>query len=211
MTRGLIVLLLLIGLAGPVLAQGHGGNVEETVAGSGGRRAGALRPAAPIEGFRSALFGLDEAAVIRAITRDFGVVTPERHVDAGGRVTLSADLPAPFPAGGDAHGAWTLAPDRGLVRISLSWPAGAPPPPGELAEAAELLRDHLASYGENRLGLIVDQAFPDGGRLVILSDGRGRTATLAYGPAVAGHREDITLVYSLPDGATATRDPSQER
>jgi hypothetical protein len=122
---------------------------------------------------------------------------------------LSARLAAPFPAGGDAQGAWILAPGGRLARIALTWPAGEAPPAGDLAEAAELLRDHLASYGENRLGLLVDQAFPDGGRLVILSDGQGRTATLAYGPAVTGHREDLTLVYSLPEGATAARDPRQ--
>lgn len=209
MTRGFVVLLLLTGLAAPALGQGHGGNVEEIVAGGGGRRAAALRPAAPIDGFRSAQFGMDEAALTRAIARDFGAVAVDRAVDGAGRVTLSAGLPAPFPAGGDAQGTWTIVPDRGLVRIVLSWPAAGMPEPGELADAAELLRDHLASYGENRLGLIVDQAFPDGGRLVILSDGQGRTATLAYGPAVAGHREDMTLVYGLPDDTAALRDPSQ--
>lgn len=209
MTRGFVAILALVVLAGPAWAQGHGGNVEEAVAGSGGRRAATMRPAAPIDGFRSGRFGMDEAALRRAIARDFGPVPVERDVDGAGRVTLAARLRAPFPAGGDGRGAWILAPGRGLVQIALAWPAAEAPPPGELADAAGLLRDHLASYGENRLGLIVDQAFPDGGRLVILNDGQGRGATLAYGPAVAGHREDMTLVYSLPEGATATRDPSQ--
>ncbi len=208
MTRGFVTILALLVLATPAWGQGHGGNIEETVAGTGGRRGGATRPAAPIDGFRSARFGMDEAALRRAIAGDFGAVTLDRAVDAGGQVTLTARLPAPFPAGGDARGSWRLGPGRGLMRITLAWPVEEPAA-GELAEAAELLRDHLASYGENRLGLIVDQVFPDGGRLVLLTDGESRGATLAYGPAVAGHREDLTLTYSLPDSATAMRDPSQ--
>lgn len=209
MTRGFVTLIACVLFVCPAWGQGHGGNVDEAVAGTGGRRPGATRAAAPIDGFRSARFGMDEAALRRAVAGDFGAVAVEGTVDAAGRTRLSARLAAPFPAGGDALGNWLIDPRRGLVRITLAWPPDDAMP-GELAEAAVLLRDHLASYGENRLGLLVDQAFPDGTRLVILTDGQGRGATLSYGPAVAGHREELTLTYSLPDGATAVRDPSQQ-
>ncbi|MFX8844694.1 hypothetical protein ABTM93_19765, partial [Acinetobacter baumannii] len=84
--------------------------VDETVAGTGGRRPGPTRPVAPIDGFRSARVGMAETALRRAIAGDFGGVAVARTVDQAGRIRLAARLAAPFPAGGDALGNWLIDP-----------------------------------------------------------------------------------------------------
>ncbi len=202
MTRAFVTILALILLAAPAAGQSHNGHATS---------APGPWSSAPIEGFRSAQFGMNEASVRVAIARDFGAVPVMRAVDARGRITLSADLPAPFPAGGDARAAWTMVPDRGLIEIEIAWPGASEPPPGELADAVELLRDHLASFVAHRPKGIVDRRVRGGGRVVILADAEGRRATLFHQSAVTGHREQMTLKYTLPDDTTVARDPSPQR
>lgn len=202
MTRAFVTFLALILLAAPAAGQSHNGH---------GTSPAGPWSSAPIEGFRSAQFGMNEASVRVAIARDFGAIPVMRAAGTAGRITLSADLPAPFPAGGDARGAWTLDPLRGLVEIEIAWPGATEPSPGELADAVELLRDHLASFVAHRPKGIVDRRVRGGGRVVILGDAEGRRATLFHQSAVTGHREQMTLKYTLPDDTTVARDPSPQR
>lgn len=173
------------------LAQSHSGSITPPDPNEAGPRRGRprLTPVPDLDGFRSARFGMDAAAVADAIRRDFGL-SAERLEDA-----LMVIAPDPFPAGGSARITYRLSAGR-LDSVELQWPAIPGAINDDLDETATLLRDHLVSYGSGRAGLVVDQLSADKSRYVLLIDRQERVAALVLTRGSDGAAEELTLTYA---------------
>jgi hypothetical protein len=182
--------------------------------------AGSAPPVAPaagdikpyqVEGFRSAKFGMDEAAVKRAIAADFGVKesTITRETNPIDRTTvLSITAKEVLPEIGVAHIHYILGfSQKKLFQIVLTWGAGtSETQPGNtsvLGGAQELLNYFVGQSfkPENR---IVNAQTPDGNALLFQgTDERGRVVQLQYGTVAEAPKKGET-----PDeGKTPARIP----
>src|SRR5690242_12053617 len=142
-----------------------------------------------VDGFRTAKFGMDEAAVKRAIAADFSVkestITKETNpIDRTTVLTITAKDVLPEIAVARVH--YILGyKDKKLFQIVLTWGAGtSETQPGNtsvLAGAQELLNYFVGQSfkPENR---IVNAQTADGNALLFQgTDERGRVVQLQYG------------------------------
>ncbi len=142
-----------------------------------------------VEGFRTAKFGMDEAAVKRAIVADFNLKESAitREVNPIDRTTvLSITAKDVLPEIAVARVHYILGyKEKKLFQIVLTWGAGtsetAPGNTTVLGGAQELLNYFLAQpfKPENR---IVNAQTPDGNALLFQgTDDNGRVVQLQYG------------------------------
>ena len=142
-----------------------------------------------VEGFRSAKFGMDEAAVKRAIVADFNVKESAiaKEVNAIDRTTvLTVTVKDVLPEIPVARVHYIIGDSqKKLFQIALTWGAGtsetAPNNTSVLGGAQELLNYFLGQSfkPESR---IVNAKTPDGNALLFEgTDDRGRVVQLQYG------------------------------
>ena len=157
-----------------------------------------------VEGFRSAKFGMDEAAVKHAIAADFGVKesTISKEVNPIDRTTvLSLTVKEVLPDIAVARLHYILGyKEKRLFQIVLTWGAGTSETAANntsvLGGAQELLNYFLAQpfKPENR---IVNAQTPNGDALLFQgTDEKGRVVQLQYGttpePPKKGETTDET-------------------
>lgn len=170
------------------------------------------KPPYQVEGFRTAKFGMDEAAVKKSIAADFNVKesTITKEVNPIDRTTvLSVTVKDVLPEIAVARVHYILGySQKKLFEIVLTWGAGTsdtrPDNTSVLGGAQELLSYFVGQpfKPENR---IVNAQTPDGNALLFQgTDDKGRVVQLQYGtlaePAKKGETAEETKPPRLPWG-----------
>jgi hypothetical protein len=189
--------------AGPLAAQGAVPKQKATQAPKAATAAGAAPAAAApaaatteapsagtddktkaIDGFRSAKFGMSEADVRAAMTKDFGA-KPEaiRAQDNASELTHSLLLSAPelLPNGGTAELSYVFGyKSKSLIQVGAVWSKGtdAAMTPEKLFSNANILRAHFLSEGFKPDSIAVNM--PVNGGIVMFrgSDAKDRSVIL---------------------------------
>lgn len=171
----------------------------------------------PVLGFGTALFGMREQAVRRAIAEDFGIVGDavdmSRH--RYDRTTLlTIDVDGLLGIAGPARVVYVLGyASNGLVRIDLEWSAAD----GADADLSSLTGQVVGDLRNRDWAPAVvgrDQWLSDGARLLFVGDdGGGRRITVVVERGPGGDSSDVTVrrsyvadplgpdIYQIPPGA----------
>ena len=181
---GVIVLALSFMTAGQVLAQARRDAPPPPAAAPAGAPNVALTTAAQVEGFRSAKFGTDEAAVKAAIAKDFGIkgADVKEQPNAGERTkVLLVRVPDVLPGGGAAEVSYVFGyQSKKLIQVSLAWSKTIDDKmtPEQLFSNSSVLRAHFTSEGF-KPDTIASNMPINGGLLIFRgSDAKDRTAML---------------------------------
>lgn len=159
---------------------------------------GEAAASAEVLGFRSARFGMDEAAVRKAATGDFDIKAA--RLAAGENPSertkiLTARVPDVLDAGGTADVSYVLGhASRKLTQVSVLWSAETDPAidGDRLVANANVLRNYFLTAGYKPETIVTDVAVPEGLLMFRGSDAKGRMAVLllrgrlAAGPAAEG-------------------------
>ena len=178
-----IILALSLMTAGHVSAQAKK-DVPAPAAAPAGAPNVASTSTAQVEGFRSAKFGMDEAAVKAAIAKDFNVKGDgvKEQPNAGERTkVLLIKAPDVLPGGGAAEVSYVFGyQSKKLIQVSVAWSKGTDDKmtPEQLFSNSSVLRAHF--MGEGFKPDTVASNMPINGGLLIFrgSDAKDRTAML---------------------------------
>jgi len=179
-----IVLALSFMTAGHVLAQAKKDAPAAPTAAPAGAPNVASTSTAQVEGFRSAKFGMDEAAVKAAIAKDFNVkgADVKEQPNAGERTkVLLVKAPDVLPGGGAAEVSYVFGyQSKKLIQVSVAWSKATDDKmsPEQLFSNSSVLRAHF--MGEGFKPDTVASNMPINGGLLIFrgSDAKDRTAML---------------------------------
>ncbi len=177
------VLAVSVFAAGPVLAQARK-DAPATPSAPAGASNITSTSTAKVEGFRSAKFGMDEAAVKAAIAKDFNVkgADVKEQPNAGERTkVLLVKAPDVLPGGGAAEISYVLGyQSKKLIQVSVAWSKAIDDKmtPEQLFSNSSVLRAHF--MGEGFMPDTVASNMPINGGLLIFrgSDAKDRTAML---------------------------------
>jgi hypothetical protein len=159
-----------------------------------------------VEGFRSAKFGMDEAAVKRAIVADFGIreaaIAKETNpIDR--TLVLSATVKDVLPEVATARVYYILGySQKKLFQVVLMWGQGVsdtPPNAPSVFNAAQLLLNYFVGLSFKPENRIVNAQLADGMTLLFQGiDDRGREVQLQFGTAPHPPREGETVEEGKP-------------
>lgn len=179
--RGLIAAVLAVAVIGGGIWWYTG---TDHATGPGGESARATKVV--ISGFRSARFGMDEAAVQEAIKKDFGAQARIRVVDNTPQKTRVLALRvrnlvpnAPIAQLGYIFGYQS----KKLIQVNAAWGSQITPEVtgAELANLAINLKNHFTGLGFAPDKTLVDRRLRNGGMLVFQGqDDQGRLVRLVY-------------------------------
>lgn len=144
----------------------------------------AQRPAAAIDGFRSARFGMDEAAVKKSITVDFAIKDDKvrRDLHPTEKTTvLTIGAENLLPDTGPAIVSYILGfTSQKLTQVNVMWPQSAG---ANLASAAMVLRNHFLGQEFRSDSVIANVQLSDGSLLAFRGiDQKGRMVTVTFHP-----------------------------
>ena len=164
------------------------------------------KPAANIDGFRSAKFGMDEAALRRAIYADFGVREDKvkREVHPVEKTTvLSIAVINLLPDSGSAVVSYILGyQTHKLFHVNVVWASGKE---AELGAVAITLRNYFAGMAFPENSVVANRQFQDGSFLAFQgTDKKGRTVTLIYHPQPKPAKDEAPKAEA-PKDETALR------
>jgi hypothetical protein len=154
-----------------------------------------------VEGFRSAKFGMDEAAVKRAIAADFAVkesaIAKETN-PLDRTVVLSVTVKEVLPEVAAARIHYILGySQKKLFQVVLIWGAGVsdtPPTATNVLTGAQLLLNYFLGQSFKPENRIVNAQLADGMTLLFQGvDEKGREVQLQYGTAPSPPREGETV------------------
>jgi len=142
-----------------------------------------------VEGFRTAKFGMDEAAVKRAITADFNIkdAAIAKEINPVDRTTvLSITAKDVLPEIAVARVHYILGySQKKLFQVVLTWGAGtSETAPGNTSvlNGAQLLLNYFVGQSFKPENRIVNAQLPDGNALLFQgTDEKGRVVQLQYG------------------------------
>jgi hypothetical protein len=213
--------LAILALTAGALALAVGARAAETSA-----EAPAIPAAGTILGFRSASFGMDEAAVRSAIEADFAIGGDA--VRADGNIVqqtraLTIDVPSLIEGTGPATVAYIFGyQSKALIQVNALWPAtGGTATSEDLVRIASTLQAFFLGHAYAAGTMITNQPLPDGTVLAFAGrDEQGHQVTLTVIPAEppvdAGSPATLTLqavrlsyiaapdapdIFALPPGA----------
>lgn len=152
-----------------------------------------------IDGFRSARFGADEAAVLAALGADFGFegAAVARQRNEAERTEALSAVVADLHPGGRAQLAYIFGyRSKRLTQVNIVWGAPADPEASaeRLAGTGVLLRNYFASQAFAPGTVRLDQALGDGSVLFFQGDdAKGRQAALHLSGWTAGGRRVFSL------------------
>lgn len=155
--------------------------------------------AAELTGFRSAQFGMDEAAVLDAIKADFGldgeaVNVGVNTVERTGVITvLVSDL---LPDGGTAQVSYIFGyRSKALIQVGILWAAATDETITDemLLANGDLLRSHFVSAGYQPDTISRDVLLENGILLFRGGDASGHTAILLLQGQFEGDEGNLTL------------------
>jgi hypothetical protein len=139
---------------------------------------------ANVEGFRSARFGMSEAEVRNAITKDFGLKGDaiREQANPGERTkVLIVKVPDLLPGGGAAEASYVIGyQSKKLIQVSIAWSKAIDDKmtPEQLFSNSSVLRSHF--MGENFKPDTVATNMPINGGLLMFrgSDAKDRTVMM---------------------------------
>ena len=148
---------------------------------------------AKVLGFRSAQFGMDEAAVRAAAMKDFNVPASAIHEtqNLGERTDmLTVRVPEVLPGGGMSDVAYAFGyKSKKLTQVSVVWSKGTDKAitPEQLLADSEALREYFLSSGYDPKTLVTNSPVRDGILLFRGTDAGGHTtAMMLHGTTTAG-------------------------
>jgi len=144
--------------------------------------AGELKPLAKIEGFRSARFGMDDAAIRKAILLDFGLHDEQIQVNlhpVEKTTVMSVTVDRLLPDTERAVVSYILGfHSQKLIQVNILWLQNKP---DGLREAAMTLRNYFAKEQFPTGATASDVSLPDGSLLVFRgTDRQGHTVVVNY-------------------------------
>lgn len=199
--RGLIAAVLAVAVIGGGLWWYTG---SDNVTGPGGESARATKVV--ISGFRSARFGMDEAAVQEAIKKDFGAEARIRVVDNTPQRTrvLALRVRNLVPDSPVAQLGYIFGyQSKKLMQVNAVWGSQVTPEVtgAELANLAISLKSHFTGLGFAPDKTIVDRRLRNGGMLVFQGrDDQDRMVRLVY-----MERPEQPAAGTRPSGGTGKR------
>ncbi len=187
----------------------------------------AAAPPALVTGFRSALFGMDQQAVLDAIEADFGIAADDVAISQNAvekTTTLNISVPDLLPDAGVAQVVYLLGyQSEALIQIDVFWGLDSEiDNPGGLMTATGILVNYFRTQGFPPEAVRTNQQLSDGSVLIFAAlDGDGRSVTLTLQPKAALTGEAVPEgvdpplvmrlnyvldtenpdIYQLPDGA----------
>ena len=190
-------------LAAALLSAGIAAVAAQPASPSSGTIAPGAEAAKPyeVEGFRSAKFGMDEAAVKRAIAADFAVkesaIAKETN-PLDRTVVLSVTVQDVLPEVAAARIHYILGySQKKLFQVVLIWGAGVsdtPPTAANVLTGAQLLLNYFLRQSFKPENRIVNAQLADGMTLLFQGiDEKGREVQLQYGTAPQPPREGETV------------------
>lgn len=142
----------------------------------------AAAPAVEVTGFRSARFGMAEAAVRKAVATDFANAKIEASENPAERTKiLSVRVPDVLEGGGSADVSYVFGhSSQNLTQVSVLWSGETDPTlTGEkLVANGNVLRAYFLSAGYKPDTIVTDAAVPEGLLMFRGSDAEGRMAVL---------------------------------
>ena len=139
---------------------------------------------AVVEGFRSAKFGMDEAALRKTIAADFGLKDDKLRRDSHPSektTVLSIQVNDLLPETGTAIVSYILGyQSKKLTQVNVAWQGKD----AALGSAAVTLRDHFLAQRFPAQASVHDAQLPDGSILAFRGvDEKGRMVMVIYQPA----------------------------
>jgi hypothetical protein len=176
---GAIAVAVLV--ASPAFSQGK--KEKEQAAPPAGASKVLSSTAAEVEGFRSARFGMSEADVKAAITKDFGKGTAVTEQPNAGERTkvLVVKVPDLLPGGGTAEVSYVFGyQTKKLIQVSVSWSKAIDDKmtPEQLFSNSSVLRTHFMSEGFKPETIATNMPINGGLLMFRGSDAKDRTAML---------------------------------
>ncbi len=176
---GAIAVAVLV--ASPAFSQGK--KEKEQAAPPAGASKVLSSAAAEVEGFRSAKFGMSEADVKAAITKDFGKGTAVTEQPNAGERTkvLVVKVPDLLPGGGTADVSYVFGyQTKKLIQVSVSWSKATDDKmtPEQLFSNSSVLRTHFMSEGFKPETIATNMPINGGLLMFRGSDAKDRTAML---------------------------------
>ncbi len=143
-------------------------------------------PSVSVGGFRSAQFGMDEAQVRAAATKDFGHDGKALDFKNGGNAaertrSLTTRVPNVLPEGGTADVAYVFGyKTKKLIQISIVWSKVTDPTmtAEKLVADADVLRANFAEQGYKQDTVVSDVAVRNGILVFRGADSAGHTTAL---------------------------------
>ncbi|NEW93153.1 hypothetical protein [Rhodopseudomonas sp. BR0M22] len=139
---------------------------------------------ADVDGFRSAKFGMNEAEVKAAITRDFGVKPDaiKEQANPGERTkVLIVKVPEVLPGGGTAEVSYVIGyQTKKLIQVSLSWSKATDDKmtPEQLFSNSSVLRSHFVGEGFKPDTIATNMPIAGGLLMFRGSDAKDRTVMM---------------------------------
>jgi hypothetical protein len=141
-------------------------------------------PAVSLKGFRSAVFGTDEAAVRAAITKDFGIaakdIAKSRNLTDRTDV-LTVKVPDIIEGGGLAEIAYVLGyKSHKLIQVTVVWSKATDKDmtTERLLSNGEALRNYFSTAGYVPASIVANAEVKDGILLFRGADSEGKTTAL---------------------------------
>lgn len=193
MIRVLLVFLSIIGLTAVAIPHG----AAEIPSGKS-----AAKPAAAIDGFRSAKFGMDEDAVRKAIVADFRTKGDKivREVHPTEKTTvLSLTADNLLPESGPAQISYIFGyQSQKLIQVNVAWIQFQGM---NLGAAATILRNHFLGLEFQADSVVANAKLPDGSLLAFRGiDSKGRMVTVHYQPFPKPEKPPADAA-KIPEGA----------
>ena len=160
--------------------------------------------AATVEGFRSARFGMDEAAVRAAIVKDFGVkpeaILPGENMAERTKM-LSVRVPGVLEGGGMAEVSYVFGhKSTKLAQVSVLWSPAIDPAvdQAKLLANANVLQSYFLSSGYKADSVVTSAVVPEGLLMFRGSDAASRmTVLLLRGQMTQGGTQPVLTPVSL--------------
>ena len=149
---------------------------------------------AEVTGFRSALFGMSEADVRAAISKDFGVAGDGVRVSQNGAEhtqVLSIKAPDVLPEGGSADVAYVFGyKTKKLIQVSITWSKATDDKltPERLVSNADTLRAYFMSAGYKADTIVSNVPLSNGLLTFRGADAAGHTTALLLEGSFSGDK-----------------------
>ena len=169
-------------------------SVPSSVAGAAASTENA--PKVQVEGFRSAKFGMDDAAVRAAIKSDFSL-EGDAIAEGDNRVErtriLSVKVPSVLDGGGTAEVSYVFGyASKTLSQVSVVWSSETDTAltPAQLLSNAGILQNYFLSGGYDPKTMVTGAAIPEGLLMFRGTDGEGRmTVQILRGSFAVGENQ----------------------
>lgn len=181
---GVVIAAVLVAGQGSALAQARRDATPPAPPAPAGAAGVIAAPTASVEGFRSAKFGMDEAAVKAAIAKDFNVKgdAVREQPNSGERTkAFVVKVPDLLPGGGAAEVSYVFGyQTKKLIQVSVSWSKAIDDKmtPEQLFSNSSVLRAHFLGEGFKPESVATNMPINNGLLMFRGSDGKDRTAML---------------------------------